>query len=134
MGPPHRPHAKRALCLKARATYVDTPAPEGLAVGHGVGGRVLLSVDHSFYFEFLATRPEVPDLIYTWDLLRLRREAAPYIPVNEAGTMLARDERERRPVDIDATDAWSDDDGHAEYVFECARVDLPPKRTSATTT
>lgn len=112
--------------------YVDKPAPGGIAVGDGVVGRVLLSVDHYFYFEVLVNQPEVPDMIYTWDLLRIQRETAPYV-LSEAQTYV-RDEAQRNLVEIDATDAWEDDDGHAEYVFDCLRVDVAPKRTSVTTT
>jgi hypothetical protein len=111
----------------------DERPPEGVAPGDGVRGRVLLSVDHYLYFEALARQPEIPALIYTWDLLRIRRETAPYI-LNEAQTMYVRDERKRNLVDTKATDAWADDDGHAEYVFDCRLLDMPPKRTSNTTT
>jgi hypothetical protein len=112
--------------------YVDKPAPEGLSVGDGVQGRVLLSVDHYFYFEVLANQPEVPELIYTWDLLRIERETAPHL-LNGTQTMYVRDETKRGLAELDATNAWEDDDGHAEYVFECSRLDIAPKKTSITT-
>jgi hypothetical protein len=31
------------------------------------------------WFESLAKLPEMPELIYTWDLMRVRRESAPRI-------------------------------------------------------
>jgi hypothetical protein len=111
----------------------DERPPKGVAPGDGVRGRVLLSVDHYLYFEVLAQQPEIPALIYTWDLRRIRRETAPYV-LNEAQTMWVRDESRRNLVETQATDAWSDDDGHAGYVFDCRLLDVPPKRTRTVTT
>ncbi|HEX2085329.1 MAG TPA: hypothetical protein VHF89_06565 [Solirubrobacteraceae bacterium] len=110
--------------------FQDQPPPEGIGVGDAVRGRVLLSVDPFFYFESHARRPEVPAAIYTWDLLRIRRETAPYV-LDDSGVYV-RDESRRKLVEVDATDAWHDDGGFAEYVFDCRLLDVPPKRTSAT--
>jgi hypothetical protein len=110
----------------------DERPPNGTVVGDGVRGRVLLSVDHYLYFEVLAHQPAIPPLIYTSDLLRIRRETAPYI-LNEAQTTYVRDETRRKLVEIESTDAWSDDAGHAEYVLDCRALDVPPKRASVTT-
>jgi hypothetical protein len=48
--------------------------------------------------------------------------------------MWVRDETKRNLVEVSATNAWDDDDGNAEYVFDCRRLDVPPKRTSVTAT
>jgi hypothetical protein len=45
-----------------------------------------------------------------------------------------RDETQRKLVEIDATDAWTDDEGRAEYVFDCRLLDVPPQRTTVTRT
>ncbi len=106
-------------------------SPAGVAVGDGVAGRVLLSVDHFGYFESLAKLPAMPELIYTWDLTRIRRETAPNVP-DATGNVRVRDETKRKLVEIEATDAWNDNDGRAKYVLDCRLADLPPKRTSST--
>jgi len=111
----------------------DERPPDGVAVGDAVRGRVLLSVDHYFYFEVLAQQPEMPPLIYTWDLLRICRETAPYV-MDESHTTYVRDETKRKLVEIEETDAWTDDEGHADYVFDCRLLDVPPKRASISTT
>jgi len=112
--------------------YAEQPPPEGVRVGDAVKGRVLLGVDPFIYFEELATQPDVPALIYTWDLDRIQRETAPYV-LDAAQRMYVRDEIRRGSAEIDATDAWNDDDGHAEYLLECSRVDAAPRRTRTTT-
>jgi hypothetical protein len=109
----------------------DERPPKRIRVGDGVAGRVLLSVDHYMYFESLAKQREAPSLIYTWDLVRIRRETAPYVP-DKSGRLYVRDEAKRGLVEVAGTDAWEDDDGHAEYVFDCRLRDLPPKRSRAT--
>lgn len=113
--------------------YVDKPGPEGIAIGDGVRGRVLLSVDHYFYFEVLAHQSQIPDLIYTWEIARIERETAPWV-LDKAQNVYVRDESKRDLVEIDATDAWEDDEGHAGYVFDCLLLEAPPKRTSVTMT
>ncbi len=110
--------------------YGEGP-PAGVAVGDGVRGRMLLSLDHYLYFEQLAKRRAMPALIYTWDLVRLRQETAPFI-LDATTNVRVRDETKRQLVEIGATDAWNDDEGHAEYVLDCRLADVPPKRTSST--
>ena len=110
--------------------YSERP-PEGIRVGDGVVGCTLLSVDDFRYFESLAQLSDAPPLVYTWDLVRIRREAGPYV-LDESGTLYVRDEAKRSLVEAAATDAWKDDDGRAEYVFDCRLIGLPPKRTSDT--
>jgi hypothetical protein len=76
--------------------------------------------------------PEMPELIYTWDLVRIRRESAPRI--RDARGWLVRDESKRGLVEIGAMDAWNDDGVVAEYRLDCRLPDVPPKRTSVTAT
>jgi len=106
-------------------------APADVTPGDGVQGRVLLSVDHYLYFENLARRPEMPELIYTWDLQRIRRETAPFV-LDAKRNVRVRDEARRGLIEIEATDAWNDDGGHAEYLFDCRLIETPAKRTSST--
>ncbi len=84
------------------------------------------------YFESLAKLPEMPELIHTWDPVRICRESAPRI--RDARGWLVRDESKRGLVEIGAMDAWSDDGGFAEYRLDCRLLDVPPQRTSVTAT
>jgi hypothetical protein len=89
--------------------------PAGVRDRHGVTGTAFLGVDPFTYFERLNRLPRMPALVYTWEIARIRRLRS-----------------RQRSVDVDATDAWRDDDGRAEYLLECVRVDVPPKHDSAT--
>lgn len=59
----------------------------------------------------------MPELIYTWDLMRIRRESAPRI--RDARGWLIGDESKRGLVEIGAMDAWNDDGVIAEYRLDC---------------
>jgi hypothetical protein len=108
--------------------YGETAPPEGVAVGQVLAGRATLGVDPFSYFEQLAKDPRYPDMVYTWNVRSIGRETAPFVP---HGKTWLRDESRRSRVDIPATNAWTDDDGHGDYVLRCELLPLPPKRTSA---
>jgi hypothetical protein len=82
---------------------------------HGVTGTALLGIDPFPYFERLNRLPRMPALVYTWEIVRIRRLTAPSVA-----------------VDVDATDAWRDDDGTADYLLDCVRLDVPAKHDSST--
>lgn len=110
--------------------YQESPPAPGIEVGSGVAGVVYLSVDPFPYFERLAQLPDIPPLVYTWDIVAIRRIVG---PSNEADVSAAG--VPMRFEHLSSTDAWHDDnDGVAEYVFDCQLVDVPPKRTSSTST
>jgi hypothetical protein len=94
--------------------YNELPPP-GSRAGAGVTGTALLGVDPFMYFERLNRLPGMPALVYTWEITGIRRLTA-------GGGY----------VDVEATDAWSDDDGSAEYLLECVKVNKPPKQDSST--
>jgi hypothetical protein len=99
-----------------------------------------LGVDPFFYFEGLRNVADVPPLVYSWQILSILRQTAPFIEkVAETGPLLARKVWVRDPQrlgyeEILKTDAWSDDDGYAEYLLRCDLLPIPPKRASATST
>jgi hypothetical protein len=111
--------------------YQDELAPRGLAVGDMVRGIVNLGVDPFFYFERLHAFAGMPPLIYTWRIDGISRQTAPFI---QAGNMLIRDPSKQGWLPLERTDAWHDDEGRASYKLDCALLDVPPKRSSATAT
>jgi hypothetical protein len=72
----------------------------------------------------------MPPLIYSWHINKIGMETAPFVETVDArGTpMMVRDEAKSAFQEIEQTDAWKDDSGHGEYVFECTLMDVPPKR------
>ena len=77
------------------------------------------------YFERLSARPNVPALIYDWHIEKIEIQTAPFVPVGER-----RRERDNTKLgwsDIQRTDAWRDDDGHAEYILHCVRRETAPR-------
>ena len=114
----------------------DTP----LSAASRVEVQLGLGVDPFFYFEDLNKIADVPPLVYSWKILNILRQTAPFIEqVAEEGflkgrTIHVRDERLLGYEEIPRTDAWNDDDGHAEYLLRCQLLPLPPKFSSATAT
>jgi hypothetical protein len=108
--------------------YWDTPPPEGVAVGQVLAGRARLGVDPYSYVEQLAHDPRYPDMVYTWNIRSIGRQTAPFML---HGNAWVRDESRRGRVDVPATNAWIDDDGHSDYALRCELLSVPPKRTSA---
>jgi hypothetical protein len=104
----------------------DTPPP-GFACGDMVGGRACLGVDPFFYLERLGKRSSIPALIYAWQVNAIVREMAPFIPAGPR--MLVRDPTKLRWVDVDRTNAATDDDGHGEYLLECELLGERARRT-----
>ena len=60
----------------------------------------------------------------------IRMQTAPYVRAGDR--CWVRDKTRLGWREIDHTDAWHDDDGHADYLLECRLLDVPPKRTRAT--
>ena len=110
----------------------DTP----LSAASRVEVQLGLGVDPFAYFE----GPNKIPLVYSWKILKILRQTAPFIEqVAEAGclkgrTIRVRDQRLLGYEEISRTDAWKDDDGHAEYLLRCQLLPLPPKSSSATAT
>jgi hypothetical protein len=113
--------------------FNQSPAPPGITVGGLVQGRIHVGVDPFFYFERLAKRASLPELIYTWTVRKILRQTAPFIETQSmAQRILVRDPSKLAWEPIAATNAWNDDGGHAEYLLECVRLEEAPRRTSAT--
>jgi hypothetical protein len=110
--------------------YADQMRPVGVEVGDRVSLAAYVGVDHFAYFERLARIPDLPAMIYSLEIERIERQTAPFIEV--APRTFERDAALLGWVETDATRAWEDDNGHAEYVLHCRLLDESPKRWSAT--
>jgi hypothetical protein len=111
--------------------FQDQRPPNGISVGDWLTGTVHLGIDPFFYFERLHAFEAFPPLIYTWQIVNLSIQTAPFVEVRG---VRSRDPDQIGWRPIERTDAWHDDNGHASYLLECALLRPGPKRTSATAT
>ena len=104
--------------------FRESEPPEGISVGDFVASEIHLGIDPFFYVARLHSLPSMPALIYSWRIELIRRfiQAAGLL-----GKVLVRDEKESGYEPVAKTDAWKDNEGMAEYVLTCLRLDVPPK-------
>lgn len=104
--------------------YRKEKPPRGIATGTTVTGEVYLGIDPFYYFERLFRMPEMPAIIYEWQVAGIDMETAPFIETTDhyGRTMLARDQSKRARVAVTRTDAWKDDCGNGDYVLHCRRT------------
>jgi hypothetical protein len=100
--------------------------PPGVEQGSWVSGEVYVGMDPFFYKESLSRHHTAPGLIYDWLIKGIQIQTAPLI--KSEGNYMIRDREKLGWREVDATDAWRDDKGSAEYVLHCERLDNPPRR------
>jgi hypothetical protein len=104
-----------------------------LPQGPRVAIQLRLGVDPFSYFESLSKTGDVLPLVYSWKILSILRQTAPFIDtVAEGHNIRIRDPARLSYEEILKTDAWNDDGGHACYLLRCDLLPIPPKRESAT--
>jgi hypothetical protein len=106
--------------------YCEEPPPNDVSPGNWVSGRVSIGIDPFFYFESLAQRSGSPPLVFDWMVEGIEIETSPLVEI--APRTFARDSAQMGRTAIDRTNAWSDDDGNADYLLKCRRLDHPPRR------
>lgn len=126
----------------------QTP-PEGVVPGTWISGTVNIGVDPFFYFEELYKIQSIPPMVYSWNIRRIIRELCPLIEGIDPriGQCWVPGESRMIREEVDGTDAPTPpgvghiiDDGpprptHSSYyVFECEKLNVAPKRNSATAT
>jgi hypothetical protein len=95
--------------------------------------KLRLGVDPFNYFEVLSKNDDILPLVYSWKILSIFRQTAPFIDTVADGQKIRmRDPQRFGYAEIPRTDAWNDDGGYAEYVLRCELLQVPPKRDSAT--
>lgn len=57
--------------------FCEGECPEGAKVGDCVGGRLALSVDSFFYFQYASKDPDVLPLVYDWKVNEISEVATP---------------------------------------------------------
>jgi hypothetical protein len=104
--------------------YGNKMPPARAVPGASVQGMIALSIDHYPYFENFCQQPGAPPLIYSWQIQRIEIQTAPWKEVRPRS--FERDPSHYGWREIERTDAWNDDDGHAEYLLHCIRQPAPP--------
>jgi hypothetical protein len=86
-----------------------------------VSGRVYLGVDPFLYREELKNEPGMPNLLRKWVVRRIFFETTPWSESTDASgqKVITHADVPRSFVEVQRTDAWSDDGGHAHYILEC---------------
>ena len=108
------------------SVFTTGERPFGASVGTVLSGEIVLGIDPFDYFEGLHAVEGMPALIYSWRVDRIERQTAPFVEV--APRVFERDRAAWAWTDVDRTDAWNDDDGHAEYLLHCTLLDDLPRR------
>ncbi|HTR38136.1 MAG TPA: hypothetical protein VMH80_19640 [Bryobacteraceae bacterium] len=109
------------------------PLPASLPDGSRLEVQLALGVDPFSCGETLNKDGDVLPLVYSWKILSILRQTAPFVERVQAGSKVrTRDPQKLGYEEILKTDAWRDDDGFAEYMLRCDLLPIPPKRTSAT--
>jgi hypothetical protein len=104
-----------------------------LLQGHRVAVQMALQLNAFHTFYRLSETGEVLPLVYSWKILSILRQTAPFIDtVTEGQRIQIRDPQRPSYEEILKTDAWKDDGGHAAYLLRCDLLPIPPKRESAT--
>jgi hypothetical protein len=107
--------------------------------GAWLAGRISLEVDPYDYFENHAGKRAVPAAVHTWTITGIWLQTAPFVAasaedlkrypaVGISGNLLVRDSKRLGWSSLERTDAWADDDGHAEYLLRCRLEEVPPVR------
>lgn len=110
--------------------FREESPPNGIVPGAIVSGDIWLGVDPFFYFERLFKTPNIPPLIYEWQIESIAMETAPFIETADSfgRKFMVRDQSQHRRVPIASTDAWKDDNGNADYLLTCRRTGVLPSK------
>ena len=87
--------------------------------GSWVEGEISLGIDPFFYFEYLKKLPNMPSLTYKFRIEKILLETTPWIKMSDR-KMLIRDIQSESFQEVNKTDAWNDDNGHAGYILKCS--------------
>jgi len=108
---------------------------QSLPQGSRVAVQLKLGIDPFHNFYSLSKTGDVLPLVYSWKILSILRQTAPFLETLAKGRKIrTRDPQRLGYEEILKTDAWKDDGGHAQYVLRCSLLPIPPKRESATAT
>jgi hypothetical protein len=110
-----------------------SPKPLFLRKEPRVAIQLKLCVDAVGCFETQSKNGDVLPLVYSWKIISILKQTAPFIEtIAEGRKVRIRDQQRLGYEEILKTDAWNDDGGHAEYMLRCDLLPIPPKHKSAT--
>lgn len=110
--------------------FREQSPPETVRLGQMVSGTIMLGIDPYFYMEYLYRDPVAVPMIYSWQIERIRLQTAPFIESVQKGVgkVLVRDSAKLGWKDLQSTEAWTDDDGNAEYLLDIRLLDAKPRK------
>lgn len=116
--------------------FQESTPPKNLNVGDFVAAEIYLGIDPFFYFGRLNRLPGIPPLVYSWKVNSIKRQTAPFVETQDPSgrKVPVRDQVKAGYKARQVADAWKDDDGHAEYVLNCAWLEVAPKFDGVTAT
>jgi hypothetical protein len=97
--------------------FQKRPPPKNVRAGSIVAARCYVGVDPFFYFERLSKLSGSPALIYDWRVDKIELCETPWVEVRPRSFQRDADGESWR--EVEQTNAWTDDDGCAEYVLRC---------------
>jgi hypothetical protein len=89
-------------------------------VGDWISGEFSIRIDCFAYRKEWGLQYDVPDITRGWRIDRIFLETTPRIEVKPKYFM--RDDTRFSEVEVIKTNAWEDDEGNADYTFECTRT------------
>src|SRR6185369_1052413 len=107
--------------------FQEQAPPNGMVLGRWVRGSVWLGVDPFFYFERLSHDPGAPAMIFDWKIEVIEIQTAPFVEIEPRH--MVRDKALLGWKSVERSDAWNDDNGHAEYLLRCRRQSNTARKT-----
>lgn len=103
--------------------FWESEAPVFATIGSWLEGDISLGIDPFFYKEYLCEEEGIPNLFYNWTVTKIECNETPWLEsVNErGGRTLTRDDALEKWAEVDNTNAWTDDDGRADYILHIVK-------------
>ena len=104
--------------------FQDAAPPAWVENGGCITGRIYVGIDPFFYFEGLKDVTGMPNLFRDWQVRKILLETTPWKETITltGGKLVVRENSVPTFVEVQHTNAWSDDGGHAHYILECELI------------
>jgi hypothetical protein len=109
--------------------YNESRSPSNFKLNDWIEVAIYLGIDPFFYKDRLRNTPGIPPLFYEWLIEKIWLETTPWLENRDEGdrTVRTRNESQEAFREVEKTDAWNDDGGHAHYLLECRRIGGPQR-------
>ncbi len=101
--------------------FQEFKPPKFATKGNWIEGEIYLGIDPYFYKAYLNKIPDMPSLIYSFKIEKIFLETTPWI--TKPGNNIIRDSEKESFREVSKTNAWDDDNGIANYILKCFRID-----------